>query len=86
MNETVDIYDSIKHLAEQVSALYTMDFIINISGIGTPTVLLTDAGFDTLFPIGCNGELMQNDDGETWLKREVEADNVRWVNWKRVEV
>lgn len=85
MNETVDFYEQIKKMAENIGALYTMGFVINISGIGTPTVLLTTSGFDILFPLGSDSEVITNENGEVWEKREAEVDGVRWVSWERTD-
>ena len=80
----VEIYDKIKTLAEEVKGL--SGYIINITVIGTPTVLLTDAGFDALFPLGVEPEMKENSDGVPYNVREVDVDGVRWINWKRADV
>lgn len=89
MNETkiaVEIYDKIKSLAEEVKGLYDLGYIINITGIGTPTVLLKDAGFDALFPLGAEPEMKEGSDGTPYEVREIEADGVRWINWRKTDV
>lgn len=89
MNElkiAVEIYDKIKTLAEEVKALSELGYIINITGIGKPTVLLKDEGFNALFPLGVEPEMKEGSDGTPYEVREIEADGVRWVNWKRVQV
>ena len=89
MNEVkidVEIYDKIKSLAEEVKALSELGYIINITGIGKPTVLLKDAGFDALFPLGAEAEMKEGSDGTPYEVREVDADGVRWINWKKVDV
>lgn len=89
MNEVkiaTEVYDRIKGITEEVKALSELGYIINITGIGKPTVLLKDAGFDALFPLGVEPEMKEGSDGTPYEVREIEADGVRWVNWKRVQV
>ena len=82
-NETVDFYESIKHLAEQAGALYKMGWIINVSGVGIPSVLMQEESFDVLFP-DAEAVTYMDGEGDTWERKELEKDGVRWLSYKKV--
>ena len=82
MNETVDFYESIKHLAEQIHALNKMGFVINISWIGFPTVLMQNESFFTLFP-DVKPVKYVDGEGTCWNRYEVEKDGIRWLSYKK---
>ena len=86
MNEiksAVEKYDELKELALRVKAL--RGTAISITGYTVPKVLLTDEGFDELFPLGaaeCN--IIEDADGTLWKQRKAEAEGVTWEAWTKL--
>ena len=81
-----EIKNEIAALAKRVHELYDADFLISISGIAEPDVLLTTEGFKSLFPEGVEPETKVGADGELWEVYEVWAEGVRWKSWVKADV
>ena len=79
----METYEEIKKAAEVVRSLYKKGFVINITGAGRPSVLMTDEGFDELFP-DAERVVYQDGDGATWDRREVERDGIRFQSYRKV--
>ena len=82
INNAVNAYDELKEPAWRVHAL--AGTVINISRIG-PSVLLTDEGFDALFPVGAETEIRVDAEGTRWEYRHADVEGINWTAWKKLQ-
>lgn len=75
-------YKEIQELAFSIQTLCKMGYVINISGAGTPSVLMENEGFDALFP-EVKPLAYVDDDGVTWERRELVKDGICWLAYEK---
>ena len=63
-------------LAKQVKELYDAGYLINISAVGGPTVLMRDTAFDELFHDCEEGEWTKSEYGGRFRVKSVMVDGV----------